>query len=343
MRTIRRRAHARAGLIGNPSDGYGGKTIAFAIESFAAEVVMYPWEEVEIIWSEQDKNRFETVEDLVEDVNLNGYYGGVRLVKATIKRFVEFCRERSIELSKQPFSVRYQTNIPRGVGLAGSSAIVVATLRCLLEFYEISLPLTLQSSLARSVENDELDIACGYQDRVAQVYDGLVYMDFSDMQDDGDLQFGSYQYVDVSKLAPLYVAYDLSASKTSASIHGPLRTRLRDNARLSETMDEIAALVPLARKAIEAGDTEQLASLIDRNFDLRQKLYSIQSDHLAMIETARTVGASAKFAGSGGAIVGTYRDDQMFAELEQALTARSKDWRLVRPNLVPPAPTKSTP
>ena len=40
-----------------------------------------------------------------------------------------------------------------------------------------------------------------------------------------------------------------------------------------------------------------------------------------MVKAARTAGASAKFAGSGGAIVGTYEDDAHFARLSEALAA----------------------
>jgi len=38
-----------------------------------------------------------------------------------------------------------------------------------------------------------------------------------------------------------------------------------------------------------------------------------------MVETARTTGATAKFTGSGGAIVGTYKDEAMFEELVDTL------------------------
>ena len=91
MKLIRHEGYARAGLVGNPTDGYGGKTISFTMTNFKATVVMYPWEQLEILWSQEDKNRFNTIHDLVEDVTLNGYYGGVRLVKATIKRFADYC------------------------------------------------------------------------------------------------------------------------------------------------------------------------------------------------------------------------------------------------------------
>jgi glucuronokinase len=35
---VQSRVHARIGLLGNPSDGYGGKTIAVSLENFWAEV-----------------------------------------------------------------------------------------------------------------------------------------------------------------------------------------------------------------------------------------------------------------------------------------------------------------
>jgi glucuronokinase len=40
-----------------------------------------------------------------------------------------------------------------------------------------------------------------------------------------------------------------------------------------------------------------------------------------MVHTARKAGASANFAGSGGAIVGTYTDAAMFARLTDRMQA----------------------
>lgn len=40
-----------------------------------------------------------------------------------------------------------------------------------------------------------------------------------------------------------------------------------------------------------------------------------------MVEAARECGASAKFAGSGGAIVGTYDDEAMLQRLSEKLSA----------------------
>jgi glucuronokinase len=137
MIIIRKRAYARAGLIGNPSDGYHGRTISISVRNFWAEVVLYEWDTVDIVLAEDDRARFSSIADLVRDVKLHGYYGGIRLIKATIKRFVEYCDRQGLVLHERNFSVRYETNIPRQVGLAGSSALP-SPLRRLMEFYQIN-------------------------------------------------------------------------------------------------------------------------------------------------------------------------------------------------------------
>src|SRR5882762_3985198 len=98
MIIIRKRAYARAALVGNPSDGYAGKTISLIVRNFCAEVVLYEWDSVDIPLTEEDRARFGSVQDLARDVALHGYYGGIRLIKATIKRFVDYCRVAGVRL-----------------------------------------------------------------------------------------------------------------------------------------------------------------------------------------------------------------------------------------------------
>src|SRR5512137_4844 len=116
MDIIRKQIFARAGLLGNPSDGYHGKTIAISVRNYWSEVVLYEWDEMEIMLAQNDRARFRSVHDLANDVALHGYYGGIRLVKATIKRFVDYCQTQGLTLHRHNFSVRYETNIPRQVG-----------------------------------------------------------------------------------------------------------------------------------------------------------------------------------------------------------------------------------
>ena len=81
------RAYARAGLLGNPSDGYYGKTISISVRNFGAHVTLYETPDLHIEPQEQDINVYKNISDLVESVDSVGYYGGDRLIKATIKKF----------------------------------------------------------------------------------------------------------------------------------------------------------------------------------------------------------------------------------------------------------------
>ena len=324
MEILRHRAHARAGLMGNPSDGYYGKTISLTIRNFHAEVVLYEWEDVEIVLTEQSQSRFDSVRQLVQDVQLHGYYGGIRLIKATIKTFVQYCDRHDFPLHERNFSTRVESNIPRQVGLAGSSAIIVATLRCLMEFYDVFIPLEVQPSLVRAVETEELGLPAGLQDRVIQVYEGAVYMDFSKerMRQLHGLECGVYEPLNLEILPRLYLAYSEEACQPTEVPHTNLRARYRNrDPEVLRAMERFAELTVSARKALTNGDHVELNRLIDANFDLRRTIQPIDPRQLQLIEVARQAGASAKFAGSGGAIIGMHEDDAMFQRLQQNLSS----------------------
>ncbi len=324
MLLIRKRAYSRAGLVGNPSDGYYGKTIALCVRQFWAEVTLYEWDQIEIVPSQQDHSRFDSVDELVCDVRLHGYYGGMRLVKATIKKFADYCRRQGHRLHENNFSARYQSNIPRQVGLAGSSAIIVATLRCLIEFFGVEIPQRVLPSLALSVETEELGIAAGLQDRVAQVYEGAVYMDFAreTMEEIAGLRCGVYEPLDPALLPPLYLAYSTSVSEPTEVLHNDLRSRyMRGETAVVDAMARFAEFTVQARQAINEGDAERLGRLIDANFDLRRSICRLPPEHIEMVERARRCGASAHFAGSGGAILGVCPDEAAWPRLKSELEA----------------------
>lgn len=335
MILIRKHAYARAGLLGNPSDGYNGKTISFIVRNFSAEVVLYEWDTMEIVLSEQDRARFRSVQDLVRDVELHGYYGGIRLIKATIKGFVRYCERQGLKLHGKNFSIRYRSNIPRQVGLAGSSALIVATLRCLLEFYGVAMPLPVQPSFVLSVEREELGIAAGLQDRVIQCHEGLVYMDFH--PDRKHMLHGypvyHYESLDPALLPQVYVAYHAGLSEPTEVFHNDLRGQYeRGVPEVLAAMQHFAQLAEDGRSALLAGDTSRLSAQINENFDTRRKICRLPDWQVLMVDTARACGASAKFAGSGGAIVGVCEDDHQFAQLTAALSQIGA--KTVRPTIL---------
>ncbi len=319
MRLIKTTAYARAGILGNPSDGYFGRTISVIVKNFSATVVLYEWPELEIILSRQDRCCFDRLDELVQDVKLNGYYGGLRLIKAAIKRFAEYCAEQGIRLHDRNFALRYDTGIPRQVGLAGSSAIITAVFRALCEFYDAAIPKPVLPSLILSVETREIGIAAGLQDRVAQVYEGLTFMDFSRelLERQG---YGCYESLDPRLLPPVYVAYRTDLSEISGIFHSNIRARWEAGDKaVVDAMRHVADLALEGKNAILCRNYRRLGELIDENFDTRARIYRLDPRNVEMVMRARAVGASAHYAGSGGSILGLYEDSRMLARLRETL------------------------
>ncbi len=312
---IRQKSHARAGLVGNPSDGYFGKTISFIIRNFEAEVVLYESPELEILPAARDHSVFAGIQELARDVERFGYYGGIRLLKATVKRFYEYGVDQGVDLHDRNFTLRYRSNVPPQVGMAGSSAIITACLRCLMAFYGIDIPKAAQANLILAVENSELRIPAGLQDRVIQVYEGLVFMDFNrEVMDERG--HGNYEELSAALLPPLYIAYTNELSEGTEVFHNDIRGRFdRGEPEVVEAMTTWADLASEVRGLLLAGEGAGIGACLDRNFDLRRDLYQMSEGNIRMVEEARACGASAKFTGSGGAIVGTYADEAMFARL----------------------------
>ncbi|XP_030236514.1 glucuronokinase with putative uridyl pyrophosphorylase [Gadus morhua] len=323
-RPIIRRSYARVGLMGNPSDGFNGKTIAMSISNFWAEVTLVESETLVLLPHPlNDPTEFGSLQDLFCISRKEGYLGGLRLLQATCKKFYQFCSNDGIALTKQNFTLKYDTNIPRQVGLAGSSAIVSATLKCLMKFYNITegdLPKPVRANFILNVETDELSITAGLQDRVVQVYEGLVYMDFSKqlMEERG---YGEYIPMDMSDLPTFWLAY-LSDPSDSGRIHSNVRQRwLSGEPLVVEAMKSFAQLTDEARAALEGKDWPLLARLMDRNFELRRSVYTdecLGPGNLRMVQLAKQFGAAAKLPGSGGAVLGLSVDQQRMVEMRQA-------------------------
>ncbi len=318
---ITKHAYARAGLVGNPSDGYFGKTISFSIRNFKATVKLWESPHFEIVPTHGDFARFDTLGAFLRDVKLHGYYGGLRLQKATVKKFHDYCRDHAIELHRRCFTLSFESDIPRLVGLAGSSAIVTATLRALMEFYEVAIPRELMPGLILSAERDELGIQAGLQDRVIQTYEGIVYMDFDRKLLDGR-GYGIYEHLTPPSPPPLYVAFDPGRAEISDIPHRNLRELFnRGDPTVVEAMQKYRDLTDRGRDALLRGDWDALHKITNENFDLRRQIMPIAPENLRMVEVARSTGASAKFAGSGGAICGLFHDGRQYQALVDALAA----------------------
>jgi glucuronokinase len=263
-------ASARAALAGNPSDGYGGAVLALTLGERRARALAR-----------------RAQRPLISPPS--------ELARATVARFAREYETTAVERTE----VEWTTSVPRGVGLGGSSAIVIATLRALCSLYAVELAEPELAELALAIEVEELGIAAGLQDRVTQAYGGLVFMDFAP-----NAGSGCYQRVDAGLLPPLVVAWRTDAAGDSGLIHAPLRDRHAEGEPdVLAAMAGLAALARAARDALVSGDRVTFCECVDGSFNARQRILALDSRHVEMIECARACGASANYAGSGGAIV----------------------------------------
>lgn len=325
-------SYPRAAVIGNPSDGYFGKTIAFVFSNFIANVQLYQTPELEIKPQHLDGTSFKNMKGLVENINFAGYYGGVRLIKGMIKVFYEYCIENNISLASKNFTIQYTSNIPLRLGLAGSSAILSACLKALCLFYEIYIAPATFANLVLSVETKELGIAAGLQDRVAQAFEKPVFMNFDKeiMEKQG---CGNYKVLSTENFPLFYIAYRKNLSEGTEVLHNNLKARFNiGEKKVLQAMARWGQITEEFKTAIQNSDCKTMHELINENFDLRKELVPITSGNIKMVGLARSVGASAKFTGSGGAIIGTYENELMFSKLKDLLS--NHEIEVIKPNIV---------
>ncbi|MEO6571193.1 MAG: hypothetical protein ABIO83_06560 [Ilumatobacteraceae bacterium] len=267
---------ARAALAGNPSDGYGGAVVAIPIPMLSATVTI----------DASDRFGIDTI-----DPDLR------RLLRATVDGFTESIADRTGARTTNPeIVVAASTTIPRSVGLAGSSALVVATLRALAILAEVPWEIIPMAQLALSIERDRLGIEAGLQDRLVQSAGRPVAMQFDPV---------AVRLVSLPADAAIFVAWRSDAAEDSGVVHRPLRRRFDDaDPVVVSTMHALAAEGRLAASAIDAGDLEGLGRAMDRSFDLRVSMMPVAPSQHALVEIGRRAGAAMNSAGSGGSVVG---------------------------------------
>ena len=81
-------------------------------------------------------------------------------------------------------------------------------------------------------------------------------------------------------------------------------------------MKRFGEITEEAKVAITEANHKRLSELINENFDLRASIVKLKQADRELVERARRIGASSKFAGSGGAVIGTFDgSDEMLQKL----------------------------
>ncbi len=285
---IRVTAPGRAGIIGNPTDGYGGTMIACSIKN-RVEVLI-------------EKNRELIIENPFgrkvlkwrNDFDNQGDYFDV--VRSVLRYFKLYDLKAKITIN---------SNIPVQAGLAGSTATLSAILSAVLAFigqvhnrYELA-------ELNRVIELHYMKCHCGYQDAYMTTFGGLNYLDFRGKEYYKELEHEIYATVE--PLAPFieklpFVIAHTGIKHHSGNFHKPLRDRWLEGEKLVvDGYAEIAHIAREGKKALLKQDWDELGYLMNKNHEIQDSITDSGEQNNYMIRVAKDNGAlAAKLAGAGG-------------------------------------------
>ena len=281
-----------------------------AVDGLAATVELEPADDVVVVPGPDDEPSWPDLDGLVSDVDRHGLGTGVQLLTATVRTFCDVLDGLGLD-RPSGFHLRYTTGIPRAVGMAGSSALVLAALSVLGRHAGLAWPAAVLPPVALGVETGRLGIAAGLQDRVVQARGGLVAMDFSELRADArfGVHHGEDEPIDPDHLPPLFVGWRTGAAEPSDGFHGVLRSRYEEgHVEVRRGLQRLAAIVLDGRAALRWGDLDRFGVLMAENMAVRRTLAPVAAAQLAPIDRLLAAGIPATFTGSGGAVVGVMPD-----------------------------------
>jgi galactokinase/mevalonate kinase-like predicted kinase len=316
-------APGRCGVIGNPTDMYGGAVLSCSVSMRARVTIV---EAPQLILETEGREYYITGRD---DLRPQGdHFDVARAVLDYLRLPPLACR------------VRYESKIPLRSGMAGSTALTVALLRALLAWLGEHPNLYRIAEQARYVELNYLKVVCGYQDAYMCTFGGLNYMDFRGKQ--FYRQAEAELFATVEPLAPFanslpFVLGYTGIQHASSAVHKPLRERwLEGEPPVVRGYERITELARAGKKALLLEDWPTLGRLMDENHAVQRDLGGSGESNERLIAAALEAGAlGAKLAGAGdgGTIIALWPWADV-SPLEEALVAAGAS-AIYRPEVAP--------
>jgi len=299
--TVTASAPGRVGIVGNPTDMYGGSVISCSTVERAR--VRIQSSDRLVLDAGKEQIVLETADDLVPRGDI---FDIARVALA------------GTESADLRVHVSWSTDIPFRAGLSGSTALLVSMVAGLLAFRGIRHGPYRLAELVRMIEYRNLTF-CGYQDAYMCTFGGLHYMDFRGKEfhlDYGSDPYATMEPIGMPAVLPLVVVIT-GGQRVSGGVHTPLRERwLAGETEVVEAYRTIAGLARDGKKAMLENRLDTLGDLMNENQALTRTLGGSNPEDDRFIDLARRAGApGAKLAGSSGAIVVLHESPGDLAEV----------------------------
>jgi len=300
-------APGRAGIIGNPTDIYGGSVLSCSV-ALRARVTIIPDDRLVLATGGQEC----TITSRADLRPRGDLFDVARAV-------LDYLRMPSLRCR-----VEYSSEIPLRSGLAGSTALLVALMQGLLALQGRFPNRYRLAEMARHAELNYLRVACGYQDAYMCAFGGLNYMDFRGKQfyrdAEGEL-FATIEPLEAYVERLPFILGFTGVHHSSNSVHKPLRERwLEGDPDVVHGYERITEIARYGKKALLLEDWSSLGKLMNENHAIQRDLGGSGEANERLIAAALAAGASgAKLAGAGdgGTIIALWPYDDT-APLEEA-------------------------
>lgn len=315
-------APGRAGIVGNPSDIYGGTVISSAIG-----------ERAEVYLRENSRLIFDTgghmaAIDGPESLQFGGSLPYLDIARA-VWRYLTGDDSRYMDgIDIDPgatFHLRAKTTIPMKAGCAGSTAMLAAILAAILAHFGSRPDRYHLAEMSRHIERTVLGVDCGFQDQYMAVFGGLNFMNFADKATGWERDDAPYASVealsssvpDRSKL-PFVLVNTGRREGTSGTYHRSPRERWEaGEEKFVRGFEQIAQLAEEGRDALLKHDWKRLGELMNENYRLRVDLFGTTEVIDGIIKAALkhgALGAKLSGAGNGGTCIIIHEDSRYLVE-----------------------------
>lgn len=295
---FRAKAPLRLGLAGGGTDVspycdlYGGMVLNVTIDMYAYCTII-PRSDGKIIFHAPDRDEhFES--EAAAQLPIDGL---LPLHKGMYNRIVrDYCGGNPLS-----FEMTTYADAPAGSGLGSSSTMVVAILKCFMEWLNLPLGEYDMASLAYQVERVDLGLSGGKQDQYAATFGGFNYIEFynNDRVIVNPLRLKNWIR---NELENRLVLYYTGQSRDSAKIIDAQKKSAATGTSL-EGMHELKAQAARMKETILRGDFDGVAECLRKGWEAKKKTSSVISNpHIEeMYQFAMEHGAqAAKISGAGG-------------------------------------------
>ena len=298
-------APGRCGIIGNPTDMYGGSVLSCTIPQ-RGYVSIRPADRL-ILESDQGTLTVRARDDLRQ-------------------RGDHFDVLRAVISQQQCLGMKAHftcwSDVPVGSGLSSSSSLVVAALYALTHYQGRALGKYYFAETARAIELNDMGVVCGYQDFYMPTFGGLNYLDFRDKEFYREVH--SEPYASVESLTALVPALPFVLAHTGVEhragvVHKPIRERWLEGERaVVQAYENIARLAREGKKSLLEQDWTRLGKLMNENHAIQRDLGGSGEANERLIQAALdngALGAKLAGAGDGGTIIALHPEPEHLGNL----------------------------